>query len=149
MSRITIILFTLVVILHAPGFGQAVGNKAAGASSGKRAAVVEEVENLGDSVNSVYDELGPIISPDGRTLYFVVDGHPQNTFGKEGSQDIWYARRRPDGGWTKALRMAEPFNLGQYNSVESVTPDGNTVIIRGAYKRGRLKGEGFSTVHRM
>jgi flagellar motor protein MotB len=149
MSRIPIVLFTLVVMLHTPGFGQAVGNKAAGASAGGRATVVDEVENLGDSINSPYDELGPIISPDGRTLYFVVDGHPQNTFGKEGSQDIWYARRRPDGGWTKAQRMPEPFNLGQYNSVESVTPDGNTVIIRGAYKRGRLKGEGFSTVHRM
>jgi hypothetical protein len=139
MYRLLIIWATALLLLAAPGFGQAVGNKAAGV----KAAVVDDVENLGDSINSTYDELGPIISPDGRTLYFVIDGHPQNTFGKEGSQDIWYAQRRPDGGWTKAQRMPEPFNLGQYNSVESVTPDGNTVIIRGAYKRGRLKGKVF------
>ncbi len=149
MYRLQIIWAAGLLLLAAPGFGQAVGNKAAGASAAPTAAVADDVENLGDSINSPYDELGPIISPDGRTLYFVIDGHPQNTFGKEGSQDIWYARRRPGGGWTKALRMPEPFNLGQYNSVESVTPDGNTIIIRGAYKRGRLKGEGFSTVHRM
>ncbi len=144
MYRLHTTLAALLIVLALPAFGQAAGNKAAG-----RTAVVDDVENLGDSINSPYDELGPIISPDGRTLYFVIDGHPQNTFGKEGSQDIWYAQLRPDGGWTKARRMPEPFNLGQYNSVESVTPDGNTVIIRGAYKKGRLRGEGFSTVHRM
>ncbi len=149
MSRITIILFALVVILSRPGFGQEVGNKAAGNKAAGRPPVADDVDNLGDSINSPYDELGPIISPDGRTLYFVVDNHPQNTFGKEGSQDIWYSQLNPNGGWTKAQRMPEPFNLGQYNSVESVTPDGNTVIIRGAYRKGRLRGEGFSTAHRM
>ncbi len=149
MSRITIILFTWLVVLSTPGFGQGVSNKAATGKASTGSRVVEEVENLGDSVNSTYEEIGPIISPDGRTLYFVVENHPQNTFGKESSQDIWYSQLRPDGGWTKAGRMPEPFNLAQYNSVESVTPDGNTVIIRGAYRNGRLKGEGFSTAHRM
>jgi hypothetical protein len=149
MFRITIIPFALVFTLTTPGFGQAAGNKAATGRAATSPRVVDDVENLGDSINSAYDELGPIISPDGRTLYFVVDNHPQNTFGKESSQDIWYSKLRPDGGWTKARRMPEPFNLGQYNSVESVTPDGNTVIIRGAYRNGRLRGEGFSTVHRM
>jgi outer membrane protein OmpA-like peptidoglycan-associated protein len=149
MYRLQIILAAWLIVLATPGFGQAAGNKATGNKAASRPPVVDDVENLGDSINSPYDELGPIISPDGRTLYFVVDNHPQNTFGKEGSQDIWYSQLGPDGSWTKARRMPEPFNLGQYNSVESVTPDGNTVIIRGAYRNGRLRGEGFSTAHRM
>ena len=104
-----------------------------------------EIETLGDSVNSVYNELGPVMSPDGQTLYFVIDGHPENLFGANESQEIWYSTKRPDGKWSKAKRMPLPFNLEQYNSIESVTPDGGTLIIRGVYKNGKLKGgDGFS-----
>ena len=35
--------------------------------------------NLGPAVNSEYNELRPLISPDGKTLYFIREGHPQNT----------------------------------------------------------------------
>jgi len=37
-----------------------------------------EVTNLGSSINSIYSELNPIISSDGRTLYFIRSNHPQN-----------------------------------------------------------------------
>ncbi len=123
-------------------------NLSAQPSGNKANKVADELENLGNTINSPYDELGPIISADGKTLYFVVDGHPSNTFGDKDSQDIWFSQQQADGTWTKAQRMAEPLNLDQYNSVESVTPDGNTLIIRGAYKNGRYKGPGFSASQR-
>ena len=104
-----------------------------------------EIETLGDSVNSTYNELGPVMTPDGQTLYFVIDGHPDNLFGADESQEIWYSTKRPDGKWSKARRMPLPFNLEQYNSIESVTADGSTLIVRGVYKNGKLKGgDGFS-----
>ncbi|MDJ1467110.1 OmpA family protein [Cytophagaceae bacterium DM2B3-1] len=107
-----------------------------------------EIENLGDSVNSTYDELGPVMTPDGQTLYFAIDGRPDNLFGADESQEIWFCTKRPDGKWSKAKRMPLPFNLEQFNSVESVTPDGSTLIIRGAFKNGKYKGPGFSASNR-
>ena len=107
-----------------------------------------EIENLGDSVNSKYEELGPVMAPDGQTLYFVIDGKPGSVFGDNESQEIWYATKRAKGGWGAAKRMPQPFNMDQFNSVESVTPDGGTLIIRGAFKNGRYKGAGFSSSSR-
>ncbi len=107
-----------------------------------------EIENLGDSINTTYEELGPVMTPDGQTLYFVVDGRPDNIFGADESQEIWYSTKRKDGTWSKSKRMPLPFNLEQFNSVESVTTDGSTLIIRGAFKNGRYKGPGFSSSSR-
>lgn len=108
-----------------------------------------EVENLGNTINTAYDELGPIISPDGKTLFFVIDSHPENSYGENDTQDIWFSQLDDQGNWTKPKRMPEPFNVEQYNSIESVTPDGNTVIIRGAFKKGIYKGVGFSSSYKM
>ncbi len=35
-------------------------------------------ENLGPNINSIYDEVLPVISPDGKTLYVDRKNHPQN-----------------------------------------------------------------------
>ncbi|HBF88455.1 MAG TPA: flagellar motor protein MotB [Bacteroidales bacterium] len=106
------------------------------------------IENLGPKVNSEYDELNPIISPDGKMLYFVRQNHPKNTFGVEGSQDIWVSTLGKDSAWMEAVKMGKPFNIEQYNGIINVTPDGNTVLIRGAYKEGVYKGLGYSFAHK-
>ncbi len=108
-----------------------------------------QLENLGDSINAIYGELGPVMSPDGQTLYFVVDGRPNSVFGGDDSQEIWYTTKKADGTWSMAKRMPLPFNLDQFNSVESVTADGRTLLIRGGFKNGRIRDVmGFSTSHR-
>jgi OOP family OmpA-OmpF porin len=105
-----------------------------------------EPENLGPNVNSEYEELSPIISPDGKTLYFVREGDPQNTKYAEinDSQDIYYTELQPDGTWSPARHMGPPLNKRKYNNILTVTPDGNSIMIRGAYKNGEYIGTGFS-----
>ena len=44
--------------------------------------------NLGSNVNSAYSEINPILSTDGKTLYFTRVNHPDNTVGKIKSQDM-------------------------------------------------------------
>ncbi len=46
--------------------------------------------NLGSNVNSAYPEINPIISLDGKTIYFTRVNHPDNTVGKIKSQDVWF-----------------------------------------------------------
>ncbi|MBC8152904.1 MAG: OmpA family protein [Bacteroidetes bacterium] len=107
-----------------------------------------KVENLGNRVNSEYNEINPVISPDGNMLYYARISHPQNTHGDKGSQDIWYSELQPDKQWGPARRMAAPLNKDDYNSAYSITPDGNTMLIKGAYNNGTYETRGFSLTKR-
>lgn len=103
------------------------------------------VENLGNLVNSEYNEINPMISPDGKTLYFARISHPNNTHGTKGSQDIWYARLDTlTNKWGPAQRMGQPLNKDEYNCAYSITPDGNTMLIKGQYDKGNYETRGFS-----
>ena len=89
--------------------------------------------NLGTEVNSVYDELNPVISPDGKKIFFVRSNHPENTYGSFDSQDIWTSDWQ-DGKWSTARRIKE-LNIGRYNAVLSVSNDGKTVLINRVYNK--------------
>ncbi|GAB3778978.1 OmpA family protein [Spirosoma horti] len=103
------------------------------------------VENLGNQVNSEYNEINPMISPDGKTLYFARISHPNNTHGTKGSQDIWYSEFDPASGrWGPARRMGFPLNKDEYNCAYSITPDGNSMLIKGQYNNGTYETRGFS-----
>ena len=60
-------------------------------------------------VNSLYDEQGPVISPDGRTLFFTIGNHPQNVGGKKDPGDIWISRRTGDQ-WSAPVHAGELLN---------------------------------------
>ena len=107
------------------------------------ASAQPKVENLGNAVNSEFNEINPVISPDGRTLFFSRVSHPQNTNGIEGSQDIWFSEQL-NGQWGLARRMTAPINKEGYNCAYSITPDGNTLLIMGQYDKGAYLTRGFS-----
>ncbi|MES2519528.1 MAG: OmpA family protein [Bacteroidota bacterium] len=106
-------------------------------------------ESIGSAVNTEYSELNPVMSPDGKILYFGRKNHPQNKFGMAGteqiagSQDIWYSESLM-GAWTTARRMPESLNRDQYNTIYSVSPDGQTILVKGAYVNGQYESRGFS-----
>jgi OOP family OmpA-OmpF porin len=107
------------------------------------ARVYAQLENLGKTVNTEYNEISPIISPDGKTIYFSRISHPQNTHGAKGSQDIWFSELKNDK-WSPARRLPPPLNKEDYNSLYSITPDGNTLLLKGSYKNGVYETRGFS-----
>lgn len=79
-------------------------------------ALSQTPEPLGSALNTEYNELNPIISPDGKTLYFGRVSHPSNNYGAKGSQDVWYSEDR-GGSWTIARRMPNSINKDQYNDL--------------------------------
>ncbi len=102
-------------------------------------------ENLGNQVNSEYNEVNPMISPDGKTLYFARISHPNNTHGTKGSQDIWFSELDPaTNKWGPARRLGFPLNKDEYNCAYSITPDGNTMLVKGQYANGNYETRGFS-----
>jgi OmpA-OmpF porin, OOP family len=92
-------------------------------------------------VNTFYHEGAPIVSPDGKTLYFFVEGHPDNTVKEPGSQDIWTSTKDENGTWSKPKHLSSPFNQNKLNSVFNVLNDGS-IFLRGT----RSKNIGFSLV---
>ncbi len=101
-----------------------------------------ELVKMNDNVNTLYHDVSPVISVDGRELYFFVSNHPENTYGKDNSQDIWVSMLDDKGVWTKAKHLGAPFNQNRFNQVFNVLPDGS-LLIRG----GRAKNsKGFSLV---
>ena len=61
--------------------------------------------NLGDSINTRYNEMSPFIHPDNQTLYFSSDG----MLGM-GGKDIYFSRKNKDGIWTKPVNIGYPIN---------------------------------------
>jgi OmpA-OmpF porin, OOP family len=101
-----------------------------------------ELVKMDKTVNTFHHEGAPIVSPDGSTLYFFVQNHPDNTMGKNDTQDIWVSKKDANGVWGKAEHLGSPFNIHNSNQVFTVFPDGSLFI-----KGGRSKGEkGFSIV---
>lgn len=87
-------------------------------------------ERLSETVNSVYNELKPMVTPDGKTLLFSRQYHPGNTGGVEDPEDIWFSQwDEQKGEWSEAVNMGGPLNTKGPNFISSITPDGNTVII--------------------
>lgn len=101
----------------------------------------QKVETLGGAVNTEYSEIHPLIAPDGQTLYFVRVSHPSNNFGKDGSNDVWFSDLMSDKRWAVARKMGNTINKDRYNDLFSITPDGNTALIRGVYNNGRKTEE--------
>ncbi len=89
------------------------------------------VERLDTNVNSDFSEYNPLLSPDGKTLYFSRKNHPENVGGTSDKEDIWYSELNPDGKWSLAKNMGPQFNNGQPNFVNTVaaTPDGKAVVM--------------------
>ncbi len=101
-----------------------------------------ELVKMSSNVNTLYHEVSPVISMDGTKLYYFVSNHPQNTFGKENSQDIWFSTLDEKGEWSTGKRMPPPLNQNRYNQVFNTLPDGS-LLVRG----GRAKNsKGFSLV---
>ena len=106
--------------------------------------------NLGPNVNTRYVDTHPVISPDGRTLYFARQGFPGNVGGARDPQDIWYSKliSGKNKTWGLARNMAEPSNTPEDpNGLASVSANGQSALLIGVYIDGMMEPKGFSTIY--
>jgi outer membrane protein OmpA-like peptidoglycan-associated protein len=89
-------------------------------------------------VNSVYDEQSPVLTPDGKALYFTVANNPQNVGGKKDAGDIWVSLWIGDT-WTAPINAGTYLNDPAYNAVAGFSPDGNQLFLLSHYgKNGAI-----------
>lgn len=104
-------------------------------------------ENLGPAVNSTFDEIMPIISPDGKTLYFDRKDHPENT-AQRVNDDIWISTLGATQRWTKAENVGAPLNNSGHNFLTAISPDGNTALLGNVYEPDGSMSSGLSIAER-
>lgn len=63
-----------------------------------------EIRNLGEQINTMFDELFPFMALDGK-LYFASNGHVGL-----GGLDVFVSQMSPDGSWGVPVNMGRPIN---------------------------------------
>jgi outer membrane protein OmpA-like peptidoglycan-associated protein/tetratricopeptide (TPR) repeat protein len=61
--------------------------------------------NIGNTINTTFNEETPFISDDGKTLYFSSQGH-ENI----GGYDIFFSTKDENGNWSKPVNLGYPIN---------------------------------------
>ena len=118
--------------------------------------VTDEINNdyvpvaLGTNINSEYNELRPLITPEANTLFFSRQNHPENMGGVKDDEDIWFAERDTlSGDWLKAVNVGRPLNNKGPNFISSISSDGQAMLLllgNAYYSRNRMtQGVSMST----
>lgn len=84
-------------------------------------------ENLGAAVNSKDDDLGPMISADGKMLFFARQNVRENIGGFSDGEDVWFSRFDVSG-WTAARNMGPSVNTSGADNLVAISTDNNTMM---------------------
>jgi outer membrane biosynthesis protein TonB len=97
------------------------------------------VKNLGDKINTEYDEDAPFISPDSRVLIFSSDGH--NSIG---DFDLFISElSMTDNSWKTPKNLGYPINTTDDDLFYGLSPDGK----RGYFSSAREGGKGDQDIY--
>lgn len=99
--------------------------------------------NLGVNINTSYPETKPIISPDGKILYFARQNYPGNFDGNRDEQDI-YVSYFVNGQWQQAMNIGAPLNDKYPNGISAIAEDGKAALVLNAYNEYGDVSEGAS-----
>lgn len=84
-------------------------------------------------LNTPYDELNPVLSPDGKSQYITIANHPQNTGGKKDPGDIWVSVLLDNNEWSAPVHAGPVLNDNGYNAVAGFSSDGRQMFLLGHY----------------
>lgn len=113
------------------------------------------VDNMGDNINTQYNEYGAVISADESVLVFTAR-RPNSTGGKidpqlnEHFEDIYISYKQPDGTWSKAQNIGAPVNSNDHDANSGISNDGQRFAIylgksnNGDLYESRLTGDIWS-----
>lgn len=95
---------------------------------------------LSGNINSQYEELLPLLSPDGKTLFFGRAANPENVGGKFAGTDIWISQADETTlDWSKA-QNEKAFNTKGTNAVVGIGEKGDVVYLLNTTGTKRAQG---------
>lgn len=96
--------------------------------------------NLGDSINTVKDEMAPYIHPDGKTMYFSSNGWPGM-----GGFDLFISQKNETGQWSAAENLGYPLNSNKDEINIFIGIDGENAW----YSSNKEGGEGGFDIYKI
>jgi hypothetical protein len=84
---------------------------------------------LSDAINRFQPAIVPVLSIDGRNLFFDRQHYPENTGGIGDSDDIWLSSANQDGSFGQPVRIQRPVNSDSSDVLFSISPDGGRLLI--------------------
>ncbi|MDO7845321.1 OmpA family protein [Hymenobacter sp. M29] len=99
------------------------------------------------SLNTERYEVTPLVSADGRFLYFsrVMGNYNALDDAIAFNSDVYVAERNSDGSWGHVQALGPPINTAASDYPQHVSPDGQTLLINNRYgPDGNLLGPGLS-----
>jgi len=85
--------------------------------------------NIGDGVNTQYDEYWPSLTADEQTLFITrllpIDKR-QPASELNGQEDFFYSKKQPDGSWGPAKPLGYPINTPNNEGAPTVSADGQS-----------------------
>ncbi len=92
--------------------------------------------NIGPCANTKYTEVRPMLSADGKLLYFARQESPDNMGGRDDGQDVWVCHLKDEKTqeWADAKNLGKPINQQGPNGVASVSADGNSLLLINKYQ---------------
>lgn len=86
--------------------------------------------NLGRYLNGPFSELAPIISPNGRLLFFTMGRENPSNTGDDHLQDCYVSKLLPNHQWSTPNNLGFPINSSGNDAISGVSPDGRTLFIK-------------------
>ncbi|HEY3874507.1 MAG TPA: OmpA family protein [Candidatus Kapabacteria bacterium] len=80
-------------------------------------------KNLGEPINTKFNERSPFISADGKSLYFSSNGHPGF-----GNHDLFMSRHLNDGTWSVPVNLGRPINAYGDDVFLTIPASGDKII---------------------
>ncbi len=90
-------------------------------------------------INTKANEWEPMLSPDGRTLYFTSNRRRETEAGVRDDFDLYAARFDSDAGWTDPRNLGEAINTPHDEFDPCVTPEDEALL----YVRGEREAEAY------
>lgn len=88
-------------------------------------------QNLGKTINTYGSEITPLVTPDGKTMYFTRKNHMGNT-GTIMNDDVWQSTY--DGiSWSEAVNVGGPINNESNNYVVGISDNGEMLTLANTY----------------
>lgn len=91
-----------------------------------------DIRNMGPLVNSPQHDYCPLVTADGRTLYFT-SRRSGTTGGQKDPSGQWmediYMAKRIDDVWTNAVNVRAPLNTNTHDATVGLAPDGSSMIV--------------------
>ncbi|MBC8047117.1 MAG: PD40 domain-containing protein [Fimbriimonadaceae bacterium] len=126
-----------------PGYNQidAIGiSEIVSVLEAKKINITDRIEFKGNAkrmesgINTVGSDLTPLISPDGKTLYFTRKEDPNN-MGSSMNDDIWITRKTGNK-WSTPENAGTPLNNDNNNYVIGISADGKMLSLANTYNPG-------------